>query len=94
MCTVEEAAAELKFFAHVIDSKVMLKHTDKFYYQVQGQMALAGVLWCDFMIYTFKNYTIERIRFDSDFWNSMQTRLTRFYFQHILPASTSLVNEQ
>ena len=94
LCMVQEVARESHFFANVIDDTVTLKRSHPYHYQVQGQMALAGVLWCDFMIYTFKNYTIERIRFDTDFWDSMQTRLTKFYFQHVLPASTSLVNEQ
>ena len=87
--TVQEAAASSNFFASVVDGTVMLKRSNKYYYQVQGQMALAGVLWCDFMIYTFKNYTIERIQFDVEFWKSMQIRLTKFYFQYILPAASS-----
>ena len=93
LCTVQEAAAGHNFFASVVDGAVIVKRSNKYYHQVQGQMALAGVLWCDFMIYTFKNHIIERIRFDSDFWDSMQTRLTKF-FQHVLPASTDRVHEQ
>ena len=79
LCTVQEAAAGHNFFASVVDGAVIVKRSNKYYHQVQGQMALAGVLWCDFMIYTFKNHTIKRIRFDSDFWDSMQTRLTKFF---------------
>ena len=89
LCTVEEAAASSNFFASNVNGTVVLKRSNKYYYQVQGQMALTGVVWCDFMIYTFKNYTIERIQFDVDFWKSMQTRLTEFYFQYVLPAAAS-----
>ena len=56
------------FFAELCDVKVTLKKDHKHYYQVQGQMGLGKVPWCNFMIYTFKNYTIQRIRFDSEFW--------------------------
>ena len=62
-----------QLFASVVDGTVILKRSNKCYYQVQGQMALTGVSWCDFMIYTFKNVTIERIQFDAEFCESMQT---------------------
>ena len=85
LSTVEDAASDSTFFAELSNGKVILKKDHKHYYQVQGQMALAKVPWCDFMIYTFRNYTIQRIRFDSDFWDSIQTNLTEFYFKYILP---------
>ena len=95
LCTVQEATSDSKFFANMgDDGTVALKRTDKYFYQVQGQMALSGILWCDFVIFTFKNHTIERIRFDSLFWESMQSRLTNFFFQHVLPASTEIVHEE
>ena len=85
LSTVEDAACDSNFFAELSDGKVTLKKNHKHYYQVQGQMALSKVLWCDFMIYTFKNYCIQRIRFDSEFWDYIQTNLTDFYFKHLLP---------
>ena len=75
-------------FAELCDGKETLKKDHKNYYQVQGQMRLGKVPWCDFMIYTFKNYTIQRIRFDSEFWDSMQTNLTDFYFIYLLPKAS------
>ena len=54
-------------------------------------MALAKVPWCDFMIYTFKDHTIQRIRFDSEFWDSIKDRLTEFYFKYILPKACMYV---
>ena len=73
LSTVEEATDDWNFFAIIVDGKVTLKRTDRYYYQVQGQMALAGVKWCDFVIFTFKNHTVERISFDYDFWDDIQT---------------------
>ena len=85
LSAVEDAACDSSFFAELSDGKVTLKKNHKHYYQVQGQMALSKVPWCDFMIYTFKNYAIQRIRFDSEFWDNIQTNLTEFYFKHLLP---------
>ena len=43
-----EAMVDSKLFADMIDDGTgSLKQMDKYFYQVQGQMALAGVLWCD-----------------------------------------------
>jgi len=76
------------FLAIMVYGKVTLKWTDRYYYQVQGQMALAGVKWCDLIIFTFKNHTVKGICFDCDFRDDIQTRLTAFssatFFQHQL----------
>ena len=50
-------------------------------------MGLAKVLWCDFVTYTYKNFTVERITFNKDFWDTMQETLTEFYFRYVLPKS-------
>ena len=88
LSTVEDATDDRKFFAIMVNGKVTLNRTDRYYCQVQGQMALAGVLWCDFIIFTFKNHTVERIRFNNEFWDDVQTRLTSIFFKYILPASS------
>ena len=82
LSTVEEATDDSNFFAELSDGKVTLKKQHKHYYQVQGQMALAKVTWCDFMIYTLKNFSI---RFDSEFWETIHLSLTdfTFYLKHV-----------
>lgn len=39
----------------------------QYYYQVQGDMGIVGVEWCDFIIWTTKDMTIERTYFDKTF---------------------------
>lgn len=92
LCTVEEATGDPHFCAEMCDGRVTLKHNHKHFYQVQGQMALAKVQWCDFMIYTFKNHTVERISFDCEFWDTAQAKLTEFYFNFILPKAGDCVD--
>ena len=79
LSTIEDAARDPNFFATLHEGKVTLKRSHKHYYQVQGQMALACVSWCDFVIYMFKDISIERIRSDEKCWNGMQTQSTEFY---------------
>jgi len=64
LSTVEKAVSDPDFFCSFREGKVTLKQSHKHYYQVQGQMALACVPWCDFVIHTFKIIHGERIRFD------------------------------
>jgi len=45
------------------DGKPTLKKRHIYYDQVQGQMVLTGAQWCDFIVYTNKGLSVERIKF-------------------------------
>ena len=63
-----------------------LKHTHPYYSQVQGQMGITERKWCDFIIYTEKGISIERIPFDSNFWIlELLPKLTDFYDNCLAP---------
>lgn len=91
--TVEAACSDPSFFATITNGKVTLKQDHKHYYQIQGQMALSRVHWCDFVIYTHQNFTVERIKFNEDFWDNIQLKLTEFFFKFILPKACTHNNE-
>ncbi|XP_072144101.1 uncharacterized protein [Dermacentor andersoni] len=58
----------------------LLRTSHKYYYQVQGQMALTGLSWCDFLVDNGVECTVQRIQFDSLLWtNKMMPRLLQFY---------------
>ena len=42
----------------------------QYYSQIQGQLAITQRLWCDFIRYTPKGISVERIDFDSDYWKT------------------------
>ena len=84
--TVEEAARTNKiFFAQMTDRGFHLKTNHQYYYQIQGQMAICKRLWCDFVIWTPLNTTIERIKFNPVFWQETVVKLENFYDKAILP---------
>ena len=62
---------------------VHLSTSRDYYLQIQGQMALTGATWCDFVIYTKKGLSVQRIRFDEKFWES-KARLSSFFVQYFL----------
>ena len=87
--TVEEACKKKDFTAYVKDGQVTLKHTHRYYYQVQGQMAICQRRWCDFVIWTPCSLTIERIPFDLNFWQEVMPKLEHFYNTAVLPKLAS-----
>ena len=52
------------------DPIVKLKWSHPYYCQVQGQLAIAERTWCDFVVYTTKGISVERIVFDQVFWEN------------------------
>ena len=70
------------------DGLPCLNRNHKHYAQVQGDMAIFGLPWCDFFVWTSaeeNNFIIERVYFDQDFVTAMIKKVVSFYFKHIFP---------
>ena len=63
-----EACVDPQFFCERIGNMCNLKRGHLYHAQAQGQIGCTGAQWCDFVVYTKKGMSIERIRFDKDFW--------------------------
>jgi hypothetical protein len=60
-----DACADPAFFCALDDSGLpSLKRNHHYFSQVQGQLGICGARWCDFVVYTNKKLTIERIPID------------------------------
>ena len=56
-------------------------------------MALTEREWCDFIVYTEIGISVERIKFDSDFWNShLLPKLSTFFDNSLAPEIVSPVH--
>ena len=54
---------------HSNGSKALrLRRNHLYFAQVQGQMAVGGRPWCDFVVFTNKGLSVERVAFDDDYW--------------------------
>lgn len=83
--TVREACSNLGFYM-VFDNDThvyRLKPEHNYYYQVQGQLMITGVEYCDFVVFTKKDLVVKWIFPDLDFIKSMLDDLSRFYCQHV-----------
>lgn len=56
-------------------------------------MAITEQSWCDFVIYTEKGISEERIPFDAEFWNNkLLPKLIDFFDNCLAPEIVSPVN--
>ncbi|XP_049340579.1 uncharacterized protein LOC111196789 [Astyanax mexicanus] len=68
-------ATHIKF----ISGQAKLKRTHKYFLQVQGQMAITGLAWCDFITSTKSDLTVERVWRDDSLLAEMKEKLDLFY---------------
>ena len=83
--SVREACSRKGFFCELVNDEIHLRRNHHYFYQIQGSMAVVGVEWCDFIVWTTKDLTIERIKFDSTFWRDKFKLLHSAYISYILP---------
>jgi hypothetical protein len=85
---VHELAGEVGFCLENTERGPRLRRDHKYYAQVQGEMAIMGTTWADFVVWTnakVSNCFIERIFFDAKFVSVMMPKLVEFFVKHILP---------
>ena len=92
--TPAEAANMPDMFISLDDNgKIRLDRKDKRYYQIQGQLFICGMDWCDLIVWSPQGKpAYERIWKDHDLWKTMLVKLSSFYFDHILPHLTAKSN--
>ena len=79
-----DACSDGAFYCEAVQGKPKLKKSHQYYHQVQGQMGATKAEWRDFAIYTSVAMSIERIKFDAQFWSTRRSKLEEFYFNYFL----------
>lgn len=79
---IEESLSLPGFCLEEKDGKICLKNNHAYYYQIQGQLMITGVDFCDFIVYTRKEMHIERINQDVAFMNKLVSDLSKVYFRY------------
>jgi len=52
-------------------------------------MGVSGASWCDFIVYTKKGISVERILFDAASWETLKLKLDTFYFNHFIKTAAT-----
>ncbi len=60
--------------------KLELQQTHAYYWQVQGQMLITGMNWCDFVVSTEEDALIQRIYRDNGVLDVIREKVDMFYF--------------
>ncbi|CAG2189629.1 unnamed protein product [Mytilus edulis] len=69
---------------HLIDGELKLKKNDNYHYQIQMQMAVTGLDWCDFFVWLENDSHLETVYFDSEFWEATKDKLDLFFNTYFL----------
>ena len=78
--TALEAAGEKKFYCQLSPSgEVQLKENHDYYFQIQGTLAITNRQWCDFVVWTPRGISVQRISPQKPFWEKHRTTLLNFY---------------
>lgn len=70
--------------------KHQLKHSHAYYWQVQGQLLITGMQWCDFVVCAIDDMFVQRIYRDDVVLDSIKQRCDLFFFYVYLPKFLSL----
>lgn len=71
---------------YTIDNgNISIKKNHSYYYQVQMQIFICDVQFCDFVIWSPKGCGIQRIFRDDDFWDKLRPKLIDFHHNVLLP---------
>ncbi|XP_050404746.2 uncharacterized protein LOC126820664 [Patella vulgata] len=62
-----------------------LKKTHKYYSQIQWQMGISHLPWCDFFVYTRHGHFLERIPFDEKHFKNIICNCDQFYSEFVIP---------
>jgi hypothetical protein len=84
---IKEAAKVRNMFVGIShDGQLFLKQSDKYFYQIQGQLNITKRQFCDLVMFTDTDLEIITIERDVTFWtNEMVPHLRRFYLNCVLP---------
>lgn len=67
------------------DNKLFLPTTHKYYYQIQGQLAITNRKWCDLYVWSPKDSKVFHINRDVNFWDKIVPKLHQFYMECCVP---------
>ena len=58
---------------------IALKMKHKYYYQIQMQLGIMQMKWCDFVVWSSNSYIVDRIYYNETFWNDIKFILVAFH---------------
>lgn len=63
----------------IMNNSIVLKESHKYYAEVQMQVGILCVNFCDFVIWSSVKTVTQRITFDLDYWETLRYKLLSFH---------------
>ena len=82
-CPQADSVLEIKYLIKE-GQQLTLNPRHAYYTQMQTQMAVCGVHWCDFFVWCKNDYHLETIHFDPVFWADVKEKVDDFYFSYFI----------
>lgn len=70
-----------------------LKVSHAYYWQVQGQLLITRMQWCDFVVWAQEDYFVQRIYVDPEVQRAIREKADNFFFYTYMPRYLCLKNE-
>ncbi|XP_076843798.1 uncharacterized protein LOC143526239 isoform X2 [Brachyhypopomus gauderio] len=64
---------------------LQLKRHHNYYWQIQGQMLITGMDWCDFVVFAEEDMLVQRILKDAEVINTIKQKVDHFFFYIYMP---------
>lgn len=78
-CPDIDSITEAKHIA-LSGGQAKLRKSHQYYWQVQGQLGITGLAWCDFVTDTKSDFTVERVWRDDELIEVIKAKADAFYF--------------
>ncbi|KAK4885293.1 hypothetical protein RN001_001564 [Aquatica leii] len=69
----------------IVNGDINLDKNHSYFYQIQMQMKIANLPFCDFVVWSAQEIFLERIYFNEDFWAAEYLKALDFHKKVILP---------
>ena len=66
-------------------NEIELSKTHQYYYQIQTQLHVSKSNFCNFFVWTRKDYDIERIFPDEDLWSKVVSKCSYYFNMALIP---------
>lgn len=83
--TVKELALSKSACVSLTGGKLRLRTDHSYYYQVQLQMFVTQRKYCDFVLWTVREFVMLRVYYDSEFSSAMAQRCQLYFERVVLP---------
>ena len=82
---ISEAVENDNFFVTKMNNSIKLSATHQYYYQIQTQIHVTKSNFCDFFVWTKKDYHLERVYPDENLWSEIVSKCNHLFNMSVIP---------